>query len=138
MERGLEGRDGGARVRLWKQKLFLRPGPPVSPAPCCPQSPRASAAALIAVSSVVPINCPVSWRASSLTCKPCLLETGLLPRNGPKFLVRPSLGVPRWGNAVTVNFREGGTRIETTKLCSRKHEFLYQDGKIFPQWEQVN
>lgn len=32
---------------------------------------------------------------------------------------------------------EGGTRIETDKLFSRKYEFI-KIAKSFPPWEQVN
>lgn len=69
---------------------------------------------------------PALWHANHVSRRQCPL-----PRNGPKFFVRTSARISRWENVVTVNFMEGGIRIETTKLFSRKHKFI-KIAKSFP------
>lgn len=140
------GSRGGVKGEFWKQES-LRPEPRGRhAAPQSPQNHRALVTAPIPfcgphklpnVLGRQPSDMQTTPPRDSPPPSPCT-PTLPQPRNGLKFFVSPSVGISGWENAITVNFTERGTRIETARLFSRKHKFLYRICKISPQWGQVH
>lgn len=136
VKRGLGEQGWGEGEVMEAGKLFLKPEPCVRHA--APHTPKPTWLwPQLQFPSVVPINSSNVPGGHPWTQKPHVPETAPTsspaplphpwPRIGLQFFVSPSVGISGWENVIMVNFMEGGVRIETARLFSRKHKISLSD-----------